>query len=113
MIKCADYFYAKHNRYPGQVAHEEYEKDINIFADVARECLANIVDKLPFDIDQIRNDYVHEIVRFSNSRIMMAVSIISSIAAQEIIKLITYQFKTINNTLIYDGIHSHLSIFNV
>ena len=41
------------------------------------------------------------------------VSIIGSIASQEIIKLITYHFETVNNTIIYDGINVILSKINI
>ena len=41
------------------------------------------------------------------------ISIISSIASQEIIKMITYQFETVNNTIIYVEIGVNLSIFKI
>ena len=43
------------------------------------------------------------------SYVVPFVSIIDNIVCQEIIKMITYQFETVNNTVIYDGINVTLS----
>ena len=47
------------------------------------------------------------------SYVVPFVSIIDSIACQEIIKMITYQFETVNNTIIYVEIGVNLSIFKI
>lgn len=116
LIKTADLFFEKHGRYPGQLNHDQIEQDIPEVDKTFHEYL-NINDKiskLPFDYTQVYNkNLVFEFCRFSNSKVVPAVSIISSIAAQEIIKLITYQFKTINNTIIFDGVNSTLSRFKL
>ena len=66
--------------------------------------------KIEFDL-VIDNKFYYEMCRFSNSRIAPIVSLIGSIASQEIIKLITYQFMTVNNTIILNGITSKTSNF--
>ena len=47
------------------------------------------------------------------SYVVPFVSIIDNIACQEIIKMITYQFETVNNTIIYVEIGVNLSIFKI
>ena len=66
----------------------------------------NLLEIKPFeDINNyINKDYVYEFCRMGKSYVPPCVSIIASIASQEIIKMITYQFETVNNTIIYDGL---------
>jgi amyloid beta precursor protein binding protein 1 len=112
LVKAADIFHKKHSRYPGQCGHSEFEKDIPLL----KECLAEFFTEeknqlINFEASLIKDDYLYEFCRFGNSRVPPVVSIIGSIASQEVIKLITYQFKTFDNTLIFDGIHSTVSLF--
>ena len=112
LIKSADIFFEKYNRYPGQyLKNETFDSDVILFKECFKDfiCIENKV--IPFELPENFEDYVYEFCRFSNSKIVPANSIISSIAAQEAIKLITYQFKTIDNTLIFDGINSTISVF--
>jgi hypothetical protein len=122
LIKAADLFYQKRGRYPGQTLHSKFEEDIPLFQNDIEEYLVNSQnpmskrkENLPEILihNPIKFEFVHEFCRNSNSKLVPSISIISSIASQEIIKLITYQFKTINNTVIFDGIHSTLSTFKL
>jgi len=70
-------------------------------------------DHIPMVTNEMTDDYFYEFCRFSNSNFPPTNSIIGSVASQEIIKLITYKFYTINNTIICDGIHNTMSIFNL
>jgi hypothetical protein len=112
LIKSADLFYSKCNRFPGQLDHSSFEKDIPALRECFNEFFTEEKNKnINFDLSLVTDDYLFEFCRFSNSRVPPMVSIIGSVASQEIIKLITYQFKTIDNTLILDGIHSTTSCF--
>lgn len=113
LIKASDIFYEKEKRFPGQGSHDKFDKDINDLRDALNIYLTNKLDNLPFDSSRISDEYLYEFCRMSNSKMVPAISIISSIASQEIIKLITYQFESINNTVIFDGIHSTISTFKV
>lgn len=119
LIKSADNFYEKYGRYPGEIENflEDCEKlkiCLNEFLD--ENCKK---DKLPFILDDQNekqfdlNNLIYEFCRMSSSKIVPGISIISSIASQEVIKFITYQFKSVNNTLIYDGINSTISTFKL
>ena len=59
--------------------------------------------------NQLNEDNVFEFCRMGKGYVPPIVSIVGSMASQEIIKLITYQFETVNNTIIYDGINVTLS----
>lgn len=60
----------------------------------------------------IEDKYFFEMCRFTNSRLAPIASIIGSVASQEILKLITYQFLTVNSTIIFNGIHSRTTNFS-
>jgi hypothetical protein len=120
LMKSADLFFEKHGRYPGEKSNssieDKFEADVPLLIEVYNEYLTlnNKKEKLPFNINEEFvnfNDYVYEFCRFSNSKIAPAISIISSIVSQEVIKMITYQFRTIDNTLIFDGVNSTISTF--
>jgi amyloid beta precursor protein binding protein 1 len=112
LVKTSDIFYKKYNRHPGQTDHSNFEKDISTLRNCLNEFFTEEKNQLiNFHGDLITDDYLFEFCRFSNSRVAPIASIMGSIASQEIIKLITYQFKTFDNTLIFDGIHSTLSLF--
>jgi hypothetical protein len=110
LIKSSNLFYNKYKRQPGEI--KNFETDV----DPLKQCVNEFItleknSELNFDVSYIKNEYLHEFCRFSNSRVPPVVSIIGSMVSQEAIKLITYQFKTIDNTIIYDGIHSTVSTF--
>lgn len=73
--------------------------------------IKSVENNIPEIGKNISEDYLYEFCRFSNSLIPPAVSITGSVASQEIIKLITYKFYTVNNTVIFDMIHNCISIF--
>jgi hypothetical protein len=110
LIKSSDIFYKKYSRYPGEC--KNFEADIQPL----KQCISEFItqeknSELNFDLCEIKDDHIFEFCRFSNSRIPPVISIIGSIVSQEAIKFITYQFKTVDNTIIYDGIHSTISTF--
>jgi hypothetical protein len=109
LIKSSSMFYQNYNRYPGEI--KNFESDIEPLKQCVNEFITQRNSELNFDINLIKDEFIYEFCRFSNSRIPPIVSIIGSMASQEAIKLITYQFKTIDNTIIYDGIHSTVSTF--
>jgi len=118
LIKSSDLFHLKYKRFPGEnLSHTNFQEDIPLLKECYKELLRQNnykekLEKIEFDIE-IKDNYFHEFCRNSNSVIMSATSILGSFASQEIIKLITYQFKAVNNTIIYDGIHSYTTMFNL
>lgn len=49
--------------------------------------------------------YLHELLRFTDSKIHTVSSFLGGVASQEIIKILIKQYSILNHTLIYDGIH--------
>lgn len=117
LIKAADKFYQIYNRYPGETNHDKFNDDVEIFNEAVQTYLNDNsrINILPngFNMEDIKREYIHEFCRNSNTQIPHLVSIIGSMASQEIIKMITYKFKTVNNTIIYDGIHNTISTFTL
>lgn len=111
MFKASDRFYEKYNTYPG--TKTDFENDVGILKGYCEECLQDLGSNLPIDKTLLGEDYIYEFCRYGNSYIPCIVSIIGSMASQEIIKMITYQFDTVNNTIIYDGINVTLSTFKI
>jgi hypothetical protein len=118
LIKSSDLFHMKYKRFPGEnISHSNFQEDVHLLKQSYKELLSNYnykekLEKIEFNIE-INDNFFHEFCRNSNSVIIPATSILGSFASQEIIKLITYQFKAINNTIIYDGIHSYTTMFNL
>ena len=100
-------------RYPGNC--EIWKDDVNLLKNEFDEEIKLLDKNIPFDVNSISNlnDYLFEFCRFGHSLLPPCVSIIGDIASQEIIKLITYQFETVNNTIIYNGIGVNLSCFKI
>ena len=112
LFRAQEKFYLKYKKFPGE--NENFKDDFNLLKDEFEDEI-KLLDKFPFDINSISNvnDYIFEFCRFGHSYLPPCVSIIGDIASQEIIKLITYQFETVNNTIIYDGIGVNLSCFKI
>ena len=118
LIKSSDIFYTKNSRYPGEgVPHESFETDIPILKESYEEFLLKNNNKAKLEEVgfncQIEEKYFHEFCRNSNSVVVPACSMLGSMASQEIIKMITYQFKAVENTIIFDAIHSTTTMFKI
>jgi len=118
LVKSAEIFKAKHKRYPGEnLPHESFESDIQLFRNSYEEFLARNNNKAKLEETgfncEIEEKYFHEFCRNSNSCVVAACSMLGSMASQEIIKLITYQFKAVEHTIIFDAIHSTTCMFKI
>ena len=113
LFRAQEKFNLKFKRYPGNC--EKWKDDVNLLKNEFDEEIKLLDKNIPFDVNSISNlnDYLFEFCRFGHSLLPPCVSIIGDIASQEIIKLITYQFETVNNTIIYNGIGVNLSCFKI
>lgn len=113
LFKASEKFKEKFQRYPGS-AVDDFTKDIEELANMAKNIIDNY-EKKPYDLtsDKLDKDLVYEFCRMGRSYFPPAVSIVGSMASQEIIKMITYQFKTVNNTIIYNGVQSSLGCLTI
>ena len=97
----------KNGRYPGDKI-DDFKKDIPELFSLVKSEFDGLSNKP--ELGEILNeDNVFEFCRMGRGDIPPIISIIGSITSQEIIKLITYEFETVNNTVIYDGINVTLS----
>jgi amyloid beta precursor protein binding protein 1 len=111
LFRASDKFREKNNRYPGQNV-DDFKKDVPELFGLLKEEYNKLTDKP--DLGNLLNeDNAFEFCRMGQGFVPPVVSIIGSIASQEIIKLITYQFDTVNNTVIYDGINVTLNTFKI
>ena len=107
LFRASDKFMEKNKRYPGQNV-DDFKKDVpELFGLLKDEY--NKLSVKPEIENLLTEDNAFEFCRMGKGFVPPVVSIIGSIASQEIIKLITYQFETVNNTVIYDGINVTLS----
>ncbi|XP_011308267.1 NEDD8-activating enzyme E1 regulatory subunit [Fopius arisanus] len=58
-----------------------------------------------------KDDYVHEFCRFGGAELHSVSAFLGGLAAQEIIKFITSQYKPIHNTFIHDAVTSNSATF--
>ena len=107
LFRASDKFMNKNKRYPGDKI-DDFKKDIPELFDLLKEEYNKLSSK-PDLGNNLNEDNVFEFCRMGKGYVPPVVSIVGDIASQEIIKLITYQFETVNNTIIYDGINVTLS----
>ena len=111
LFRASDKFFNKNKRYPGQNI-DDFKKDIPELFELLKEEKKKI--SVEFDLGKfLTEDNVFEFCRMGKGYVPPIVSIVGSITSQEIIKLITYQFVTVNNTIIYDGINVTTSNFKI
>ena len=51
-------------------------------------------------------------VRSSDSKVHNVSALLGGIASQEAVKLLIKQYTIMNSTLIYDGLHGRMQVFN-
>ena len=107
LFRASDKFFAKNKRYPGRNI-DDFKKDVPTLFGLLKEEYNKLSSK-PNLGNELNEDNTFEFCRMGRGYVPPVVSIVGSIASQEIIKLITYQFETVNNTIIYDGINVTLS----
>ena len=107
LFRASDEFEKKHKRYPGDKV-DDFKKDIPELFNLVKSEFEGLSNK-PEIGEQLNENNVFEFCRMGRGNIPPIISIIGSMTSQEIIKLITYEFETVNNTVIYDGINVTLS----
>ncbi|XP_037939133.1 nedd8-activating enzyme E1 regulatory subunit isoform X2 [Teleopsis dalmanni] len=99
------------------IALRAYESFLTEYGSIPGECnvendvprLKSIASKLLGDWGSpllLRDDIIHEICHYGGSEVHSISAFIGGCAAQEVIKIITKQFKPVNNTFLYNGITS-------
>ncbi|XP_065162078.1 NEDD8-activating enzyme E1 regulatory subunit [Atheta coriaria] len=105
ILRGLDRFVSEFNVYPGQF-------DDQVEPDVLK--LKSTIGKLLTEwgcAPIYRDERVHEVCRYGGAELHSISSTLAGCAAHEIIKLITHQYKPLNNTFIYDAITSSSATF--
>ncbi|GJQ79507.1 putative NEDD8-activating enzyme E1 regulatory [Trypoxylus dichotomus] len=105
IIRGLERFISEFNTNPGQF-------DDQVEPDVLK--LKGIIGKLLAEWgcgQAIRDERIHEICRYGGAELHSVSAMLGGCAAHEIIKLITHQYKPLNNTFIYDAITTNSATF--
>lgn len=107
ILRGFERFIGDFNTFPGQY-------DDHVEPDVLK--LKMIIGKLlnEWGCSQIlRDERVHEICRYGGAELHSVSAVLGGAAAHEAIKLITHQYKPLNNTYIYDAITSNSATYTL
>ena len=107
LFRASDEFEKKYGRYPGQNI-EDFKKDAPELFSLLKNEYDGLISK-PDLGSELNEDNSFEFCRMGRGDIPPIISVLGSMTRQQIIKLITYEFETIKNTVIYDGINVTLS----
>ncbi|CAG9856925.1 unnamed protein product [Phyllotreta striolata] len=105
ILRGLERFISEFNTYPGQF-------DDQVEPDVLK--LKSIIGKLlcEWNCSQVlRDERVHEVCRYGGAEIHSVSAVLGGCAAHEAIKLITHQYKPLDNAFIYDAISSNSATF--
>uniref|UniRef100_A0A6P7FQU9 NEDD8-activating enzyme E1 regulatory subunit n=1 Tax=Diabrotica virgifera virgifera TaxID=50390 RepID=A0A6P7FQU9_DIAVI len=105
ILRGLERFISEFNTYPGQF-------DDQVEPDVLK--MKGIIGKLlsEWNCSQVlRDERVHEVCRYGGAEIHSVSAVLGGCAAHEVIKLITHQYKLLNNAFIYDAISSNSATF--
>ncbi|KAI8432209.1 hypothetical protein MSG28_004661 [Choristoneura fumiferana] len=103
LLRASEMFRSEHSRAPGDW---EPEGDIAIL----KACVSKLLTDVscpPFPKD----DHVHEMCRYGGAEIHSVSAFLGGCIAQEAIKIITKQYKPVNNLFVYDGASTNTATF--
>lgn len=103
LLRAAEIFESEHCRAPGDW---EPEGDIALLKSCVTKLLSDISCS-PFPKD----DHIHEMCRYGGAEIHSISAFIGGCVAHEAVKLVTKQYKPINNTFIYDAASTSTATF--
>lgn len=105
ILRGVERFINEFNVYPGQF-------DDQVEPDVLK--LKSVINKLMTEwgcLAVVRDERVHEVCRYGGAELHSVSAMLGGCAAHEVIKLITHQYKPLNNTFIYDAITANSVTF--
>ncbi|KPJ20078.1 NEDD8-activating enzyme E1 regulatory subunit [Papilio machaon] len=103
LLRAAEMFRSEHCRAPGEW---EPESDISKLKTCVSKLLTDI-SCTPFPKD----DHIHEMCRYGGAEIHSVSAFLGGCVAHEAIKIVTKQYKPVNNTFIYDGASTNTATF--
>ncbi|KNC99936.1 uncharacterized protein SPPG_05308 [Spizellomyces punctatus DAOM BR117] len=106
LVRAADLFYERMQRYPG-AGIENVDEDISPM----RQCVSELLAQWDRPDAAVSDDLILEIVRAGASELHTIAALQGGIVSQEIIKLLTRQYVPLNNTVVFNGIKSGASVY--
>ncbi|XP_076766314.1 nedd8-activating enzyme E1 regulatory subunit APP-BP1 [Xylocopa sonorina] len=105
VLRGVEKFQAEYNSYPGEF-DDQVEPDIVKL----KACITKLLNEWGCG-PLARDDYVHEFCRFGGSELHSVSAFLGGLAAQEVVKFVTHQYKPVHNTFIYDAVTSNSGTF--
>ncbi|MCP9258808.1 NEDD8-activating enzyme E1 regulatory subunit [Dirofilaria immitis] len=113
LLRAIDRFHSEKSRFPGTNgvpctidAYDLKARVIDLITEIDLKDKRVMLEKIP----QIAID---EMCRYGASELHVIASLIGGIAAQEVIKLITHQYISLDNTLVFDGHTQHAQTYRL
>ncbi|KAM3961493.1 nedd8-activating enzyme E1 regulatory subunit APP-BP1 [Aphomia sociella] len=103
LLRASEMFQSEHCRAPGDW---EPEADISKLKSCVTKLLSDISCS-PFSKD----DHIHEMCRYGGAEIHTVSAVLGGCVAHEAIKIVTKQYKPVNNTFLYDGASTSTATF--
>ncbi|XP_033327564.1 nedd8-activating enzyme E1 regulatory subunit APP-BP1 [Megalopta genalis] len=105
VLRGIEKFQTEYNSYPGEF-DDQVEPDIVKL----KACILKLL--IEWGCGPLaKDDYVHEFCRFGGSELHSVSAFLGGLAAQEVIKFVTNQYKPVHNTFIYDAVTSNSGTF--
>ncbi|XP_053987743.1 NEDD8-activating enzyme E1 regulatory subunit isoform X2 [Hylaeus anthracinus] len=105
VLRGVEKFQAEYNSYPGEF-DDQVEPDIVKL----KACITKLL--IEWGCGPLaKDDYVHEFCRFGGAELHSVSAFLGGLAAQEVIKFVTNQYKPVHNTFIYDAVTSNSETF--
>ncbi|XP_029031867.1 NEDD8-activating enzyme E1 regulatory subunit isoform X1 [Osmia bicornis bicornis] len=105
VLRGVEKFQTEYNSYPGEF-DDQVEPDIVKL----KACITKLLSEWGCG-PLAKDDYVHEFCRFGGSELHSVSAFLGGLAAQEVIKFVTNQYKPVHNTFIYDAVTSNSGTF--
>ncbi|XP_043514722.1 NEDD8-activating enzyme E1 regulatory subunit [Frieseomelitta varia] len=105
VLRGVEKFQTEYNSYPGEF-DDQVEPDIVKL----KTCITKLLNEWGCG-PLIKDDYVHEFCRFGGAELHSVSAFLGGLAAQEVIKFVTNQYKPVHNTFIYDAVTSNSGTF--
>ncbi|KAK9303774.1 hypothetical protein QLX08_004649 [Tetragonisca angustula] len=105
ILRGVEKFQTEYNSYPGEF-DDQVEPDIVKL----KACITKLLSEWGCG-PLVKDDYVHEFCRFGGAELHSVSGFLGGLAAQEVIKFVTNQYKPVHNTFIYDAVTSNSGTF--
>jgi len=108
LLRAADRFWAEKGRFPGW-HDDQVQSDISVL----KGYVTGILSEFGLNTAAVSEKAVHEMCRFGAAELHNIAALLGGVVSQEVIKVLTHQWVPLNNTLVYNGMNSTTTVFNL